>query len=76
MCISHILGVGKPVDLRHANNRAVRINPELVASAEDAGASYEALGGRLTRFPSFGFLTHFFTMVDLFAPESNNLWKG
>ena len=27
----------------------------MVASAEDAGASYEALGGRLTRFPSFGF---------------------
>ena len=33
---------------------AVPIDPDLIPSAEEAGESYEASGGRLTRFPSFG----------------------
>ena len=57
--ISHIinivfLGVGKPVNTRAGNNRAVRVDPELVPTAQHAGGSYEDLGGRLTHFPSFG----------------------
>ena len=48
------IGAGKPVNLRNDRNRAVPIDPDLVPSAEEAGDSYEALGGRLTQFPSFG----------------------
>ncbi|CAB3986700.1 Hypothetical predicted protein [Paramuricea clavata] len=49
-----IPGVGKPIEVHAANNRAVQIDPQLVPTAAEAGESYEGLGGQLTLFPSFG----------------------
>ena len=48
------LGKGKPRDLRAGCNHASRIFPQMVPDTPDAASNYEAMGGQLTTFSSFG----------------------
>lgn len=43
-----------PVIVRNTNNRAASVPENLIPTAEDAVAQYEANGGHLTLFPNFG----------------------
>ena len=47
------LGKGKPRDPTSCNH-ASRVIPQMVPSTPDTAANYEAMGGHLTTFPSFG----------------------
>ena len=45
---------GSPDDSMRRNNQAARITPSLLPEPEDAVQQYEASGGHLTIFSSFG----------------------
>ena len=48
------LGKGKPRDLRASCNHASRVFPQMEPDTPDAASNYEAMGGQLTTFSSFG----------------------
>ena len=47
-------GRGKPINRRAQNNRTTQVPPHFVPDVATTVTSYEATGGQLTRFPSFG----------------------
>lgn len=48
------LGKEKPRDLRASCNHASRVFPQMVPHTPDGASNYEAMGGQLTTFSSFG----------------------